>query len=207
MYQTNITRIRSTKSNISLVVASILLLCGLSQTAIAQSRYTSGGKQTVMRLYGTSTLHDWTMTAHRFAGAGTFTVSEANVITAVPSLSLSLPVHNLKGESGGLNDNAYEALKADKFKTITFASTVVTITADGAQKYHITAAGNLSIAGVTNAVTLVAATTMNADGTITTVGTLRLKMSDYNVKPPTFMLGAMSAGDGMTLKYTLVFTH
>jgi hypothetical protein len=46
---------------------------------------------------------------------------------------------------------------------------------------------------------------MNKDSTITCTGSDKLKMSDYQVKPPTFMMGAMRTGDAITLDFTMVY--
>ena len=46
---------------------------------------------------------------------------------------------------------------------------------------------------------------LNKDGTVTCTGSYTLKMTDYDVKPPTFMLGAMKTGDSITLNFTMVY--
>ncbi len=189
---------------LTLASLAFLFFVSIGATTNAQAPYRLSGTP-VMTLYGTSTLHSWTMTAHSFTANGQFTVSPDNRLTAINSLSVELPVHNLKGESGGLNSNAYDALKADKFKSITFALTSADISSEGGNKYKIAAHGNLTIAGVTKPVTLNANGVLNADQSLSVSGSVPLKMSDYNVKRPTFMFGAMSAGDALTLTYALVF--
>jgi hypothetical protein len=46
---------------------------------------------------------------------------------------------------------------------------------------------------------------VNKNKTITCTGSDKLKMSDYQVKPPSFMLGAMKTGDAISLDFTMVF--
>jgi polyisoprenoid-binding protein YceI len=36
-------------------------------------------------------------------------------------------------------------------------------------------------------------------------GAVALKMTDFNMKPPTAMMGMMKVGDGITLKYDVIF--
>ena len=187
-------------------LAVFLMLALVAATNNAQAPYRIGGTPT-MTLYGTSTLHNWTMTAHSFTANGQFTVSPANQLTAINSLSVVLPVHNLKGESGGLNDNAYDALKASTYKDISFSLTSAAITPDGGSKYKIAAHGNLTIAGTTKPITLNVTGVLNADQSLSVSGSVAFKMSEYGVKPPTFMFGAMSAGDALTLNYALVFVQ
>ncbi len=185
------------------VPLALLFFLSLGAASNAQAPYRIGGTPT-MTLYGTSTLHNWTMTAHSFTANGVFT-ADNNQLTAINSLTVDLPVHNLKGESGGLNDNAYDALKADKFKDITYKLSSADITPEGGSKYKIAAHGNLTIAGSTKPVTLDANGVLNADGSLSVSGSVALKMTDFGVKPPSFMFGAMSAGDKLTLNYSLVF--
>jgi polyisoprenoid-binding protein YceI len=185
-------------------LAILLLFALVAATTNAQAPYRIGGTP-VMTLYGTSTLHNWTMTAHLFTATGEFTVSPDNQLTALNSLSVVLPVHNLKSEHSGLDDNAYDALKADDYKSITFKLTSADISPEGGNKYKIAAHGNLTIAGATKPITLNATGVLNADQSLSVSGSVGLKMTDYGIKPPTFMLGAMSAGDALTLNYSLVF--
>lgn len=47
---------------------------------------------------------------------------------------------------------------------------------------------------------------VNKDGSITFKGTYKLKMADYGVEPPSFMFGAMSTGDAITLDFDVTYT-
>lgn len=48
---------------------------------------------------------------------------------------------------------------------------------------------------------------VNKDGTIHCTGSDELKMTDYNVKLPSPMLGAMKIGDDVKLSFTVVRSH
>ena len=185
--------------------AKILLLLfplAFAQISNAQTSYHAGSKPD-MTLYGSSTLHNWTMDAHTFAVSAQFTIAD-NQLTALNALMVVLPVHNLKSDHSSMDDNAYDALKADKYKDIVFKLTSATVTPHGSQ-YQIAASGNLTIAGATKAVTLNTTAVLNADGSISCSGTLPLKLSEFNIDRPSFMLGTMKVGDGLTLNYSLVF--
>ncbi|SRR5579883_1702467 len=172
----------------------------LSATGQVAMRFTG-----TLNLFGTSTLHNWTMTAHQLQGTAQFNLTDNGELESVSALTFILPVHNLKGEKDGLNDNAYEALKADKYKDIRFVMTNSKITPSGSGKYVIHANGNLTIAGVTRPIAMDVNAQVQSNGTVTCQGSYALKMSDYNVDRPSFMLGAMKTGDALTLTYSLVF--
>jgi len=48
---------------------------------------------------------------------------------------------------------------------------------------------------------------VNKDATITCSGSEKLNMTDYNVKPPSFMFGAMTTGDAVTLDFNVVYKN
>jgi polyisoprenoid-binding protein YceI len=195
----------SSKGLKTLIIYSLLFSCTFVTLLHAQTAYQASSKSATMTLYGTSTLHDWTMTATVFTADAQFTLSPDNQLTALNALTVTLPVHNLKSEHDGMNDNAYDALKADQNKNITFQLKSATITASGGNKYQIAALGSLSIAGVSKAVTLNTSAVVNADGSISCAGTVPLKLSEFNIERPSFLLGTMKVGDALTLNYTLIF--
>jgi polyisoprenoid-binding protein YceI len=185
-------------------VPLLILFIGLAPLSDAQTPYKIGGKP-VMTLYGTSTMHDWTMTANVFTANAQITLSSDNQLTGFNALNVTLPIENLKSEHDGMNSNAYETLKSDKFPNIIFALKAATVTASGENKYQIAALGSLSIAGVSKTVTLNATAQVNANGSVSCSGTVPLKLSDFNIERPSFMLGTMKVGDALTLNYALVF--
>ncbi len=191
------------------LILSLLLLSFASlamlPTLRAQTAYHSSSKSATMTLYGTSTLHDWNMTATVFTADAQYTLTPDNQLGALNALTVSLPVHNLKSEHDGMNDNAYESLKADQNKNITFQLKSATVTSSGGNKYQIAALGSLSIAGISKAVTLNTTAIVNADGSISCSGTVPIKLSEFNIERPSFMLGTMKVGDALTLNYSLIF--
>jgi polyisoprenoid-binding protein YceI len=197
------------KNNIKqILILTTVCIIGFSSLLKAQTTYKiNESKDMDMKLSGTSTLHKWSMDAKTFSGDADFNFKSGNSgeLTAVKSLTFSLVVANLKGSESGLNKNAYKALKANEYKDIDYKLISATITPEKDNKYLIKAHGNLTIAGVTKEITMDVELAVNADKTITCTGSEKLNMTDYAVKPPTFMLGAMKTGDAITLDFTLVY--
>ncbi|MDP4232455.1 MAG: YceI family protein [Bacteroidota bacterium] len=132
-------------------------------------------------------------------------VTDDEGLTEVRALDFTLPVCNLKGEVKAMDNDAYTALKCDRYKNITFKLISATVEPKGQNAYSVSAMGNLTVAGVTRTVTLRMRSHMDADGTITFTGAEKLRMSDYNVERPSLLFGAIKAGDVMTLSYSLIF--
>jgi polyisoprenoid-binding protein YceI len=193
------------KQSLVLIVVSVI---GCSPLIHAQSTYKiNDSKDISMKLSGTSTLHNWAMNSNTVTGEAQFGFNPENdsQLTSLKSLTFSLIVMNLKSDKKKLDKRAYKALKTDSFKNISYTLTSATIMPETDGKYPIKTHGNLSIAGVTNEVTMDVYCVVNQDATITCTGSDKLKMTDYKVTPPTFMLGAMKTGDAITLDYTMVY--
>jgi len=182
-------------------------IMGFTGNLYAQAIYRlTDSKDINMKLSGTSTLHNWTMNANAFGGEAQFEIKpDSRQLTAIKSLTFSLAVQDLKSGENGLDKNAYKALKTSTYKDIVFKLLSATVVPEKDNKYLIKAHGNLTIAGVTKEVTINVSAVVNENGTITCNGSHQLNMTDYQVKPPTFMLGAMKTGDSITLDFTLVY--
>ena len=193
--------------NRGLLLATACII-GCIQTIHAQAIYKiNDSKDINMQLSGTSTLHNWVMNSHIVKGNAQFGFNPENdkQLTSLDSLTFSLIVLNLKSDKKKLDKNAYKALKTDKYKNILYTLTSAIVSPEKEGKFEIKTVGNLSIAGITNEVTMDVFCVVNKDETITCHGSDKLKMTDYQVKPPTFMLGAMKTGDAISLDYTMVY--
>lgn len=181
---------------------SLLLsaLCIFSFMSNAQVKYHAKDAVQIV-INGTSTLHDWDMKSSAGDANATFTLNAAGQLTGLSFLSFAIPAESLKSEHSGMDKNAYKALKTDKNKAITYNLTEATIAPDGT----IRCTGKLSIAGVTQDASLVATAKINADQSITVKGSQKISMQTFSIDPPTFMMGAVKTGDGITVNFDLTF--
>lgn len=166
----------------------------------------SPSKDVTMQLLGTTPIRDWKMSAHGLSGEARMTMSAERELLEIRDLEFSLPVHNLRGDVRAMEEDAYEALKADRHREITFKLRSATVTPKTATHYIVAAKGALTVAGVTREVTLKMYSNIGTDGAVTFTGSQVVRMSDYNVERPTLLFGAIKAGDDMTLTYKLIFT-
>jgi polyisoprenoid-binding protein YceI len=98
----------------------------------------------------------------------------------------------------------YKALNSEKFPEITYHSSYANIRATGKDAYVISAKGELTISGVSKNVWLAAVTTVNpTDMSVQTIGSIRIKMSEYKIDPPSLMLGTVNVGDEITVQFNL----
>lgn len=150
-------------------------------------------------LQGSSNIHEWTMKSSGSGLEALFNLDPSTkLVEGIQPLTFNMPVKNLKSNEGLLNSRAYDALKADKNPNITFK--LVSVTAQGAQ---LNLAGQLTISGVTKDIALAATTRKNADGSSVISGVKKIKMSDWGINPPKYMLGVMRVYDDLTINYTI----
>lgn len=180
----------------------LLILFGITSTitqnVLAQTPYKTFTSSEI-KVDGTSNLHDWSMLASDFTCTGNLLIKNGNLIN-ITALKFSLPVNNLKSKEDLMDSRAYKALKAKAFPKITFVLTEATVIA---KQKSIKAIGNLTISGVSKKVEINSTYVLNADESVTMRATEAIKMSDYGVKAPSFMLGALRTGDDLSISILL----
>jgi polyisoprenoid-binding protein YceI len=155
---------------------------------------------------GTSNLHDWSMKATGGTMEANFNLgTNMNSLAGISKLVFNLPVNNLKSGESLMDSRAYKTLNADKYKNITFVLTASQLSPLQGNQVAIKADGFLTISGVSKQVSLTATGQLNADKSITLKGSKKIKMSEYKIEAPSFMLGALRTGDDLTIDYSVKF--
>jgi polyisoprenoid-binding protein YceI len=167
-----------------------------------------------LELDGDSTLHHYSAKAHgleigvkidpaRATEAGRPSDVESLIRGhVVRTLELTVPVDKLSSGERGLDANLRKALKGDRYKQIRFEmdSYEVLAPSAGASGFVITMHGRLSLAGVEKKID-VSAKGVRLNGSIQLSGSKDLLMTDYQIKPPTMMLGAIKTANLITVKF------
>jgi polyisoprenoid-binding protein YceI len=180
-----------------LLLAALLGLGALASSAADaafETRWASAEFRATVA--GTSTLHDWSVES---------TAAVGEIDTTNPAAirgSLRLAADSLANESNGLNSRMYAALKTDKYPQIRFEATAVErptgpVVPGVPQTWSIH--GRLILSGTTRELTLPARATFRPEGTLLLETETPLKMTDFGIKPPTFM-GMVRTGDAVTVK-------
>jgi polyisoprenoid-binding protein YceI len=152
---------------------------------------------------GNSTLHPYKSTAKSWTIKATVAPGSNAKIGDVTQLDVTIPVKSLKSGDGALDNNMYNAMSADKHPTIRFVLTNAKVTnADGGD-IEVVADGKLTISGTERTTKISAKGELKGD-TIKIKGTKDMKMSEFGVKPPVLMFGAIKVDDKITVKYELV---
>lgn len=190
---------------IAIFSSMMFLLIGVSSFSLK-----NGGDNTKFHssnlnisIKGTSTLHDWEMKSAKGVCEVVFTIDKNDKISGLTNLAFTMDAKTIKSEHKMMDNNTYKALKTDKHKNINFTLTSGTVTPVDATTYRVKAIGNLTIAGSAKKVELDAVAKYNAaDKSFTVNGSKNLKMTDFNVTPPTVMMGAIKTGNDITVAFS-----
>lgn len=167
-------------------LAAVLMLITVSVTA--QELKENSVKIT---LSGTSTIHEWDMLSTEGTFKGRIDKNRMRDIV------FTVPVKSLVSGKSAMDRNTYAALNADKFENIVFeAEKIETLNGNAEVK------GKMTINDVTKEIT-VPMTVTRDNGELGLQGFTQIQMTDYNVEPPKFMMGAVKTGEVVSVKFVV----
>ena len=182
------------------VIWSVIFLLFVSLQSFSQ-QYRLSNPNSDLKVYGTSSLHDWHEDVEEQSGTISIDVTENLKINA---LNLEVVSESLKSGKRGMDKNTYKALNTDEYKTISFQLTETkNITKLSDQKYKVEAYGNLTISGVTKRSQLNFELSMT-NNQINLIGEKSFKMTDFKIDPPKALFGTITTGDDITIKFNTV---
>ena len=154
---------------------------------------------------GTSNLHDWESAVTKVSWRGTFGFNDG-VLSELKDVKVNIPVDGIISTKGRIMDGkTHTALKGEEHPNITFTMTSATITNNGT-KSTVAAKGQLTVAGATRTINLQVMLTLLTDGQYQVAGTYPMKMTDFGIDPPTALLGSLTTGDDVTIKFNLTLS-
>jgi polyisoprenoid-binding protein YceI len=160
---------------------------------------------------GTSTLHDWSAKSTVLNGSLICSGKWIGAAPTLDSIQLTIPVNSLHSSEGeGMDDNMYDALKSKADPNITFSLAQAKLKSAPTKDdplYHYAATGQLTIAGYTRSIDLTLDIMPGQNDALTISTQTQMKMTDFNVKPPTAMLGMIKSGDAVTVNVTWRLTR
>ena len=123
------------------------------------------------------------------------------------SLEISIPVEGIESDSRRLTRNLQGYLRGDDFPVITFALQQINSITHENDTVQISADGIISAAGVENSVSMDVEAVLNGDGSITFSGVQRLLMTDFDIDPPTAVMGTVRSDDEIDIIYQVSFAR
>ena len=157
-----------------------------------------------VEIAGTSSLHDWTVTTSGVQKVPSKLVLGPEQLDEIKEFGFKVPVDSMEGGRGSSMDNKiFDAFKSStnpfvEYQQVTPAS--ISKAADG--KYTITSQGKLSMAGKEKSITVVCTGTV-ADNALLISGNHKIKMSEFDMVPPSAMFGQIKTHDDVVVNFEL----
>ena len=196
------------------------IVAGAAGPLIRYVAISKPGLTNLVRIEGTSTVHDWQVEGHLIGGSaelgtGLLTRPGAQALPGVvdAKVSVFIPVRSLKSvEKNGspysdpMDEIMYGKLREQDNKRITYTLTSLTLKEQPREMtapYLCEATGNLTVAGETNVITMPVTMLPDQSGRIQFAGSVKVKMTDFKISPPSPSLGGVSikTGEEVTLKF------
>ncbi len=151
---------------------------------------------------GTSNLHDWQMNLITSVVEVQFS-QEGSGLKSIDKANFSCKITDIKSDNSLMDKKTYESLKANDFQLIHFNLLNKSDLSVKEKTFNGNLDGMLFIAGVKKQINIPFRGIMNGDNTLSIQGSVDVKMSDYNIKPPTALLGTLKTGDKVTIDFSL----
>ncbi|HSD07397.1 YceI family protein [Flavobacterium sp.] len=179
-------------------ITTAIALFAMVFYANAQKSYTLDAKSSFSVL-GTSTMHDWEMVSTAGTGAANLTVTDSK-LEDINALTINLNPESIKSEKKSMDKVAYEALKTDKFKNIKY----VLKSAEKVNETTWNLTGTYTIAGVSKELKTQVKTTVTGNS-VSIQGSNKITFTQFGMKSPTAMFGAIKTGEELTIKFNIKF--
>ena len=178
-----------------------VIFCIFCSGVLFGQSYKIDSEKSTMSVFGTSSLHDWESTVKKIKGNGSITV-ENSEITNIKNLVIIIPVKSIKSGKGKMDSNTYNALKEKEYHNIEYSLSSIIKKSSGS----LSSKGKLTIGGETKTIDMDVKYKISSTS-ITFSGEINFKMSNYNIEPPTAMMGTIKTGDEVTISYNVVLTE
>ncbi len=178
-----------------LFLFSSLLVLGQQQTYV----YHSGE----IEVSGYTNNYNWKMKTDSVECKALITLQNRQ-LKAINNLYFTVPVQKLSSPNTYMDRIAHRTLKSYPFDKIYFKYVKSEIQPwDDKDQYLVKATGNLTIAGVTQAIKMDLIATVIKDGTINFAGTHKLKLSTDQVVPKKTLMGTLNTSDDVTVNFVI----
>ncbi len=189
------------KTNRKLVLFAIIAFTMGFSSVKAEDTYNIVPAMSTIQVLGTSTLHAWKMNSNNI-----ISTAKVNNNTQIVSSVFQVATNSLKSTEGSMMDNiAHKAMKMKNFPAIIFTIQSDKVNSTNKTGFEGTVTGNLMIAGVSRPIAIPVNVTYLVNNMIKVEGNEPLKMTDFGIKPPTAMFGAIKSGDEVHVAFLLVF--
>jgi hypothetical protein len=164
---------------------------------------------------GTAGPVNFSCRAERLSGRGEIENVEEPKATVTEdgkvNISVSLPVKSLNCGKRAMNQDMYEALKAQQFSTISYQLLEASLISQDSDSLsagwmNIRTRGMMEIAGVIDTTTVIVKGKINDKNKFHVKGSKNIHMDTFNIDPPSKMFGLIRASKDLTVHFDVIVT-
>lgn len=193
-------------------LAVLLLANSLQAEDVVRYQSQPGG---VIRLDGTSTVHDWSVESKLIGGFIELEPAflKADDLKSVPSLAsaesnpkleITIPVRSLRSGNNRMDEVMQEAMKMEDHRNIEYRLLEIVLKeAEPNSPAQFETKGELTIAGETKEIKMPVALERLENNRLKWTGKTVVKMTDFGIEPPAprLALGLINTGDEVTVTF------
>jgi polyisoprenoid-binding protein YceI len=191
----------------TLLTISALLAVSATTGAQATSTRLRIEPGSELSIAGTSNVHDFHCKTDKFNAYidvdNGYTKDLTKVSRPIVSVNVVIAVKSLSCGNKKMDENMYTTLKADQNQIIRYKLSGYDILNGSATGFAAKTTGVLTILGKEKVVAMKVDAARLNDGKATAEGEETLLMSEFGIKPPSFMFGTMKVGDEVKVKFNL----
>ena len=197
---------RKTLVTLSALMAAAATTAGAQSASAIRLRLDPSSEVTIE---GTSSMHAFHCKTNKIMAYVDvdpgYTKDLTKVARPIASVKVNIVVRTLTCGNGQMDKNMYSTLNADQNPIIKYTLSDYNILAGSASPAAFSAktSGTLTISGKDKAFDMKINAARLSDGKTTAEGEQALLMSDFGIKPPSFMFGTLKVGDEIKVKFNL----
>ena len=121
-------------------------------------------------------------------------------ILNIENLKFTIPVVSIESGNSIMNGKTFKALKYKDFPNIEYKLKSIDVQSDNSLK----STGTLTVAGVSKDISFPVECNIH-NGFVNVIGSIEFKMTDFNVDPPTALMGTLKTGDDIVIAFDVNF--
>jgi hypothetical protein len=197
---------RKTLFTLSALMAAAATTAGAQSASAIRLRLDPSSEVTIE---GTSSMHAFHCKTNKIMAYvdldPSYTKDLTKVARPIASVKVNIVIRTLTCGNGQMDKNMYSTLNADANPIIKYTMSGYDILAGTASPAAFSAktSGTLTISGKEKAFDMKINAARLSDGKTTAEGEHALLMSDFGIKPPSFMFGTLKVGDEIKVRFNL----
>lgn len=161
----------------------------------------------VLSIDGTSNVHDFQCKTNKINAYvdvdPSYTKDLNKVSRPIVSVVVNIAVRSLDCGKKAMNENMYKVLNADKHQVVKYTLSGYDILDPTATAFAAKTTGTLTISGKAKLVGMKVDATQLNEGKATAHGEQTILLTDFGIKPPSYMFGTMKVGNEFKVKFNL----